>query len=362
MALITDPTLRSGLVYNHLQTEAPVFESNIPVIDISKYDNTKEFIDTVDKALKKGFFAVINSEMDLQVFENGYKIFHEFYSKPLEEQKMMCRPELNGQRGFIFSQENNGKANEKPDPKGFYHVGATDNIFPKDMEEPVMRLYEQLNKLSQPVLKAIALALGQREDFFTSSTEKGDKLMRSIHYYPNPKDGKWAAEHTDTGFLTLLPYASGEGLEVEIDGKWTMVQVPKNALVFNVADFLEIYSNGRYPSCNHRVRCTTPDVERESIVFFIHPTSETLVEPLIALDQKKTYPAGTRWEHLALRLFTINLLKEEQFAEVTKGRLVKRIEEMVNAGIAADSVKRWHESYVNRVREVSRQFTIARQL
>lgn len=350
---MTIAQLQSGLVYNSIQTQTPVFESNIPVIDISKYDNTPEFIDAMDKALQRGFFAVVNSEMDLEAFERGYQIFHDFFSKSLEEQKLMSRPDENGQRGFIYSQENNGKADEKPDPKGFYHVGATNNIFPKGMEKPVMDLYEQLNKLSQPILKAIALALGQREDFFTSRTEMGDKLMRAIHYYPNPKDDNWAAAHRDTGFLTLLPYASGEGLEVEIDEKWTMVQVPKNALVFNVADFLEIYSNGRYPSCNHRVRCTKPNVERESIVFFIHPTSETMVEPLIALDQKKTYPAGTRWEHLALRLFSINLLKENQHAEVTQGRLIKRIEEMVNAGIAADSVVRWHNSYLNKVQELN---------
>jgi len=330
--------------------ETARFESSIPVIDISKYENTSEFISAFDKALQRGFFAVINSDMDLDVFKEGYEIFHKFFSSSLEKQQLMHRPETSGQRGFIFSQENNGKnVNEQPDPKGFYHVGAKDNIFPEGMKAPVMRLYDQLNELAKPVLKATALALGQREDFFTSSTENGDKLMRAIHYYPNPKDGIWGAEHTDTGLMTLLPYASEKGLEVEIDGKWVMVQVPKNALVFNVADFLEIFSNGRYPSCNHRVRCTEPNIERESIVFFIHPTSETIVGPLESDEKKKIYPSATRWEHLALRLFSINLLNESQHADVIDGKLIKRIEEMLKAGTVADSVKRWHESYLKKL-------------
>ena len=206
-----------------------------------------------------------------------------------------------------------------------------------DLEEPAMRLFYKLKEMSQPLLQAIALVLGQRDDFLTGMTEKGANLLRALHYFLNPQEGLWATEHTDIDLLTILPFASEEGLEVEINGEWIPVIVPKNALIVNVGDMLEAYSNGRFPSCNHRVRCTKPNTERESIVFFIHPTDTTVIGPLG--EEPHKFPFGTRLEYLFLRLFSLGLLSREMDEQVVKGSFIGRIKKMVEENQAAEAAQ-----------------------
>lgn len=206
-----------------------------------------------------------------------------------------------------------------------------------------MALFEQLKMTSQPILKAISLLLGKEESFLTEMTAAGENLMRALHYPPAPKDSIRASEHTDIDLMTILPYASEEGLEVEIEGKWVPVNVPPNALVVNVGDMLEAFSNGVWTSCNHRVKSTKDDTPRESIVFFIHPNDKTTIHPLG--KEVPQYPTGTRLDYLFLRLFSLGLLKEELQTKVMTGSFIGRIESMVKAEDASKAVKRWYDGY-----------------
>ena len=146
----------------------------------------------------------------------------------------------------------------------------------------------------------MSILLKQDENFLTDMTAQGSNLMRPIHYPPNPREGVWARKHTDIDLLTVLPFASEKGLEVKIDRKWVSVQVPEDALIFNVGDMAEAYSNGKWPSCKHQVVSRTPDTTRESVVFFVHPTSDTIIKPFG--EESPQYPEGTQWDYLSLRL------------------------------------------------------------
>ncbi|HEV8052470.1 MAG TPA: 2OG-Fe(II) oxygenase family protein [Parachlamydiaceae bacterium] len=335
--------------------------SNIPVIDISKFECTEtrnEFLTSLEKGLKFGFFAVVNPELDINTIEKGYEAFGKFFKSSKEEKMAINKPDLRGQRGYLYHEIALG--NTTADSKEYLHIGSKNsnvaNVWPThmDLEGPAMALFDKLKEIGQPILRGIALVLGQREDFFTEMTDNGENLMRALHYYKNPLGGVWAAEHTDIDLLTILPYASEKGLEIEVNGKWEQVVVPKNALVINVGDMLEAFSNG-FPSCKHRVRSTTPDTERESVVFFIHPQDGTMIRPLENEKQIHKYPKGTRLDYLFLRLFSNGQLTESQGEEVIKGKFVKRIEQMVKAGTAADSVKLWYEGFQKSVLHIQMQ-------
>ncbi len=327
-------------------------DPTIPVVDISKFHNAstrQAFLTSLEKALEVGFFAVINPDVDVSAIQRGYDAFHEFYELPEAQRRAIYDPKLNGQRGYFPGETALGQ--KAADSKEFVHIGPKDNLWPEDMdlETPAMELYQKLSELGQPIMGAISLLLGQPDDFLSSMTNEGDNLMRSLHYFRNPQNGIWGAEHTDIDLLTLLPYASEKGLEIEVNGEWKPVVVPKDSLIVNVGDMLESYSNGRWPSCNHRVRCTEADTERESIVFFIHPTSETVIKPLGTTTPR--YPEGTRLEYLLLRLFTIKLLDKQGDQDVIEGKFISRIEEMVKAGTAAEAVQRWYNGFQTRLAE-----------
>jgi isopenicillin N synthase-like dioxygenase len=334
--------------------QEPTLNSNIPIVDISKYKNTetrKEFLESLEKALNFGFFAFVDPNLDVDNIERGYAAFREFFSSTDEQKFAIHDPEARGQAGYIRFEQALG--NLVPDSKEYLHIGRETatfpNIWPKhmDLEGPAMSLYNQLKRISKPLLEGIAEVLGQRYDFFTEMTENGENLMRALHYFPNPKDGVWAAEHTDIDLITLLPYASEEGLEIEINGKWEQVVVPKNALVVNVGDQLEAFSNG-FPSCKHRVRSTKPDTERYSVVFFCHPTDNTTIKPVPGRGEPK-YPEGSRLDYLFLRLFSNGQLTEEHGKEVIKGNFIQKIEEMVKVKTAAKSVELWHAGFQKSV-------------
>lgn len=325
------------------------FNSSIPVIDISQFENTstrKQFLESLDTALRVGFFGVIHADINVQTIEQGYEAFNTFFSSPKEEKMKLCNPALHGQRGFVPGETAVG--NSQADTKEFMHIGPDGNIWPQEddsLKNRAMALYDELDKVREPLLKGIALLLGQREDFFTTMTHKSpNNLMRALHYPANPPNGLWGGAHTDIDLLTILPYASGEGLEVELNGTWVPVKVPQNAFVINVGDMLEGYSNGMYPSCMHRVQCHTPNVSRNSIVYFVHPTSETPIRNLT--DQPARYPQdATRLDWLLLRIFTIGLLPYKDAQNIINGPFVKKIEEMVHANTAAESVKTWYAGY-----------------
>jgi hypothetical protein len=125
--------------------------------------------------------------------------------------------------------------------------------------------------------------------------------LRALHYPSNPNPGQyWGAPHTDIDMFTILPRATEEGLQVflpkkapkpvdcrtldptadeeEEAGEWIPVQVPAGALIINCGDKLQAMTNGYFRSSVHRI-VAKPNVERYSMVYFVHPRNEISVAP-----------------------------------------------------------------------------------
>ena len=177
------------------------------------------------------------------------------------------------------------------------------------------------------------LTLGEEESFFDSGMEKGDCLLRVIHYpqtkHASDKRAVWASEHTDIDLFTILPKATEEGLEVQLpNGEWLPVSVKGDAFIINGGDFLEIFSNGYLRSARHRVMAPrgNSDVERYSMVFFAHPTSETKLYPLSQWSQDgEKYAHANRIEMLMERLADLNLASEEMLKALAESGVMERL-------------------------------------
>lgn len=114
-------------------------------------------------------------------------------------------------------------------------------------------------------------------------------------------------EHSDYGTLTFLFQDSMGGLEVRaVDNSWIKADPRPDTILINVGDLLEIFTNGQFPATLHRVVIPHEEVKRrqgrQSIVFFLHPESDTLVEPLINLEKtNKKYLPITALDHVNKR-------------------------------------------------------------
>ncbi|KAM7478368.1 hypothetical protein LguiA_026581 [Lonicera macranthoides] len=115
--------------------------------------------------------------------------------------------------------------------------------------------------------------------------------MFAVNQYPpcpNPEVAMGIPPHTDHGLLTLLMQNGVEGLQVEHNGKWVIVNEIPNSFIVNVSDQLEIFSNGKYKSVMHRA-IVNDKIRRLSIAMPHGPSLDTTVSPYSNLVKCTTH-------------------------------------------------------------------------
>ena len=144
--------------------------------------------------------------------------------------------------------------------------------------------------LGEAVLRAMGDALGLRErEFFVGKSRESFWVMRAIGYPPLPAAGDGdggggisCGEHTDYGCLTLLLADETCGaLQVQArDGQaWIAADPVEGALVVNIGDMMERWTNSLWRSTRHRV-VHRGEGYRVSVPFFVEPDFEARVRPL----------------------------------------------------------------------------------
>ncbi|XP_028056072.1 hyoscyamine 6-dioxygenase-like [Camellia sinensis] len=139
----------------------------------------------------------------------------------------------------------------------------------------------EVKKLSLRILDLICEGLGVEAGYFADELSKIQGLVAN-HYpsCPNPSLVLGLGGHCDPNLLTILQQVYG--LQIFKDEQWVSVEPPAHAFVINTANQLEIISNGKLKSAKHRA-VTNSSIARTSIVSFISPSRECLVEPSKAL-------------------------------------------------------------------------------
>ncbi|MBM3183734.1 MAG: isopenicillin N synthase family oxygenase [Chlamydiae bacterium] len=281
-----------------------------------------------------GFFAVRNTGVNRELLQKAYAQAETFFKRDSSYKEKTLRQESSGQRGYVPGEI--AKGSTAKDCKQFYHIGRelseaeckrlkmASNVWPDQpqFKEDLLALYDELEKYSDFLFDAIVSVINRNavqknpSDVFSKMTKDGDCLIRAL-YYPaltleqtQNSSFYWAAAHTDIDLLTVLPYATEKGLQVEIEGKWYTVIVPEDAFIVNVGDMLENLTNGLFVSAKHRVVALEPGKERFSMVFFVHPTNETSLSPFPACIEQtggiQQYAPGTRQEFLWERLLELS--------------------------------------------------------
>ena len=156
------------------------------------------------------------------------------------------------------------------------------------------------------LLTAIAANLrADPQEILRGFDPRHTSFLRLNHYPAHPQraaEGIAAlgvGEHTDSGALTVLLQDDQPGLEVCRNGTWHPVAPFAGALVINIGDIVQVWSNDRYRAALHRA-VTHATRERYSVPFFLNPSYETRYAPLpAAVDARR--PA--RYEPIPWREF-----------------------------------------------------------
>ncbi len=313
---------------------------SIPVVDLSEFLSgdaalKSSFVQKLGSAYETvGFVAVKNHGLSDPLIAEIYEYVQEFFSLSTEDKKKYLIPELAGQRGYTSFGTEHAKGSDAPDLKEFFQFGqmvdANDPmkaIYPDNVQvnqipkfNPTLEeAYRSYEKTGKALLQAIALYLGLDEYYFDTHIEKGNSILRCIHYPPitqAPKNAMRAEQHEDINLITLLVGASADGLEIlSKKGEWVAVTALPEQIVVNVGDMLQRLTNNKLRSSTHRVvnppqaKWSTP---RFSMPFFLHPKSEmslACLEDCIDDSHPKAYPDVTAGEYLDERLREIGLKK-----------------------------------------------------
>ncbi|KAK4366068.1 hypothetical protein RND71_013948 [Anisodus tanguticus] len=258
----------------------------IPVIDLGKsLVSSSEKMETIKQLLQAGqqfgFFQVINHGIPENVVTQTMSTFKEFFNMA-DEQKI----NVPASKGWIYT-------GSEDEVKNGVHLWR-DNIKhpchplekcmqswpekPASYREVVGTYAAEIRKLSLTILELICLGLGIESGYFDEISQV--QLLSANNYpaCPDPSLTLGILKHLDPSLITIIYQGNVSGLQVLVDGQWICVGALPNAFVVNIGNQLEIISNGKLRSAEHRA-VTNSREARTSIAIFINPAPNCIVEP-----------------------------------------------------------------------------------
>lgn len=153
------------------------------------------------------------------------------------------------------------------------------------LRAPMMRYFVELEKLARRMLPGFAAALGLAADFFAPFHDQAMTTLKLNHYPPQPAmtEGEMigVGGHCDGGSFTILWQDDLGGLEIRNrSGEWVGVPPVEGAFVVNIGNMLQLWTNGRFSSTEHRV-INRYGKDRNSIAFFVNPNYSAQIRPVI---------------------------------------------------------------------------------
>ncbi|XVE51534.1 hypothetical protein DITRI_Ditri02bG0049700 [Diplodiscus trichospermus] len=247
-----------------------------------------------------GLFQLVNHGVSSSVMEKLKHEIEEFYKLPLEE-KMKYKVREGEYEGYGNMAKEGGKLDwadrlymiTNPIHRRKPHLFPE---LPSSLRNILEAYLSELQKIARKLLCLMAKALKIDTKEMIEYFEDGMQSVRMTYYPPCPKPEvvMGFTPHSDATLITILHQINGvDGLQIKKDGAWFPVSFYPNALVVNVGDILEIFSNGVYHSIEHRA-VTNSEKERISVAFFINPKFEAKVGPSPSLINPNNPPLFKR--------------------------------------------------------------------
>ncbi|CAN1766528.1 Hyoscyamine 6-dioxygenase [Linum perenne] len=284
-------------------TDPAPISDEIPVVDLEAPDSTQLILEACQEF---GFFQVINHGVGEELMEDGMKVFEEFFAMG-EEEKAELYSDDSATKSFLVSTSTGSDVdNEKVH---YWRDVLRQKCYPLDenlsswpqkpqrYRKVVGDCSVEVRKLGMRILEKISQGLGLKSSDYLD--EFGKYMYLQVNHYPpcpDPTLSLGVYKHVDPTTLTILRQDS-YGLQVLKDEQWIGVQPIPNAFVINVGHQLQVISNGKLKSAEHRA-VTNLTKTRTSAAFFMHPVKNAVVEPAEILVDELNPPRYKAFQYV----------------------------------------------------------------
>ncbi|KAJ6319506.1 hypothetical protein OIU77_011017 [Salix suchowensis] len=311
-----------------------------PVISMEKLHG-EERVATMEKIKDAcenwGFFELLNHGISHELMDTVERMTKEHYKKCMEQrfEELVASKALEGVQTEITDMDWESTFHLRHLPKSnIAEVPDLDDEYRKVMKEFALKLEKLAEELLDLLCENLGLEKGYLKKALYGSTGSPTFGTKVSNYPPCPKPDlvKGLRAHTDAGGIILLFQDDKvSGLQLLKDGQWIDVPPMRHSIVVNLGDQIEVITNGKYKSVEHRVIAQT-DGARMSIASFYNPGSEAVIYPAPALvekeaeEKKKLYPKFVFDDYMKLYAGLKFQAKEPRF------EAMKAVETKVNLG------------------------------
>ncbi len=306
-------------------------EDTVPVIDFRPLAGAdaagrRPTVTQIGDACREwGFFQIAHHSIPAQTITRVWREAKRFFALPHEAKTSIGRTEHNP-RGY-YNRELTKNTRDMKEVFDFGHKPRPDladddpanhtqdgyNQWPNPRWSPEFRpalaeYYRACESVAMRLLEALAESLGLPRDALADSFAGGHTSFARLNYYPviDPlSDSEVTAvdtghmgvhHHTDAGALTLVLQDEVGGLQVYKGSRWFPVSPVDGAIVVNIGDMVQVWSNDLYRAPLHRVIASAGS-DRYSVPYFFNPCYDTDYCPLAALTSQDNPPrySGINW-------------------------------------------------------------------
>ncbi|XP_022758381.1 1-aminocyclopropane-1-carboxylate oxidase homolog 1-like [Durio zibethinus] len=267
----------------------------VPVIDLEGFEGSrrKEILTGILEASETwGFFQVVNHGVSLCIMDGMLEGVRRFHEQPKDvKMEWYSRDYKQPVRYFCNGNllVNKGAANWRDSIAFDFHDGQLDpHNFPPICREAVSEYIKHMIKLRKTLSELLSEALGLHSDYLASiGCMETESLV--CHYYPacpEPDLTLGATKHSDPSFLTILLQNNIRGLQVLHQSNWVDVPSLPGAFVINIGDFIQLITNDKFRSVEHRV--LAGQVPRVSVACFFYPSTANKLKPYAPIKELLT--------------------------------------------------------------------------
>ncbi|KAJ7979895.1 1-aminocyclopropane-1-carboxylate oxidase [Quillaja saponaria] len=270
---------------------------HVPLIDLGdiRGDQHKKIVDEVRIASESwGFFQVVNHGIPSSVLEEMIKGVREFNEQDHEVRKKF----------YTRDRARKVRVNSNLDLYRSRAAGWRDSLvismgssdiepeeLPAACRTTTVEYIKHVKKLGETLFEVLSEALDLKPDYLRAMA-CSKECSFVCHYYPacpEPEIALGVKKHSDPSFLTILLQDQIGGLQVLHDNHWVGVHPISGGLVINIGDLLQIISNDKFKSVQHRALVNHID-PRISVACFFLGEGTAVYKPIKELTSEENPP------------------------------------------------------------------------